>query len=340
MPFNPLIFKRALNLKGNFIMAFDKETIRLAYKLFLGRDPESEDVVREKASRLNSFEDVREEFLNSTEFVMCLRDGLIRENLNSECPTGRANFIQVIASMEEMDALFLRVKEQWTALGNTEPYWSVLSANEYKSDVIHESRDEFYSSGKSILDFLTHVAHRNEVIIPRGSCFELGCGVGRITAHIASNFSHVIAADISSGNLDLCRNYLSSMRISNVRTVLFETPSDINIITPFDVFISFIVLQHNPPPVQYYLLDKIFSQLKPGGLALFQLPTYHFNYSYAIKDHLNSLKPIMDMHCLPMRCVMELFRKHDFSVLEILKDSWAGAGFHSHTFFAIKRADA
>jgi hypothetical protein len=48
----------------------------------------------------------------------------------------------------------------------------------------------------------------------------------------------------------------------------------------------------------------------------------------------------MEMHCLPMRHVMEVLRKHDFAVLEVIRDSWTGPQHSSYTFLATKREDS
>ncbi len=318
-------------------MPVNTEIIRLAYQLFLGRVAESEQAVIEKASRLKSVNEVADEFLNSAEFLGGPRmANLIKGYLEAQIPGSASESIEVKGTNEQLDQLFFRVKEQWTALGDTEPYWSVVTNRKYKSDVVQENLEEFYSSGGSVINLLVNCATRSGVAMPRRSCFELGCGVGRLTTHLAPSFEHVIAADISSGNLCLCRRHLATIGAHNVETVLFESPSDIAPIPSFDVFVSFIVLQHNPPPVQYYLLDGVLSKINPGGLALFQLPTFIPHYKYSIDDHLHSRQPVMDMHCLPMRFVMELLKKHGFSVLEVLQDYWAGREYYSHTFFAVK----
>jgi hypothetical protein len=46
----------------------DEQIIRLAYLLFFGREPENESVVKEKARRLKTVQDVRTDFINSDEF--------------------------------------------------------------------------------------------------------------------------------------------------------------------------------------------------------------------------------------------------------------------------------
>lgn len=320
-------------------MKIDKNTISLAYELFLGRSPESLEVIKDKLRRLGTLQLIRNEFLSSEEFTQnhfCARDiAIIRNHLGSQFRSNPAP-IQVGVDNRTLEELFEIVKEQWTELGNTEPYWSVLTGDDFKTENINANIDRFNLGGEDTVAELKALAKRNNIDIPSKSCFELGCGVGRVTRYLSSEFKNVICADISPGNLKICKSYLSKLDLHNVKTHLFKQPQDINHIPRFDVFFSIIVLQHNPPPVQFYLLNKIFGKINKGGLCYFQIPTHSANYHYSADSHLKGEKFIMDMHCLPMRYIMSLFEKHHFSVLEVLKDSKAGYDLHSHTFLAKK----
>ncbi len=94
----------------------------------------------------------------------------------------------------------------------------------------------------------------------------------------------------------------------------------------FDAFVSVIVLQHNPPPLIDWLLRTILRNLRPGGIAYFQVPTYRVNYSFKIKDYLNHALPIgnMEMHVLPQYRVFEILHRNGCRVLECREDGWTG----------------
>lgn len=52
----------------------------------------------------------------------------------------------------------------------------------------------------------------------------------------------------------------------------------------FDLWSSRVVLQHNPPPIVAAILRKMLWRQNPGGLAIFQLPTYRRDYNFKISE--------------------------------------------------------
>jgi len=190
------------------------------------------------------------------------------------------------------------------------------------------------------------LAERNQVVLPKGRCLELGCGVGRITKPLAPLFEQVVAADISPGNLAQCEKRLNAAGITNVERVLLQSPAHIESIREIDAFLSVIVLQHNPPPVQHYLLNSILSNMNTGGVVFFQTATINPGYAYQIPFHLGLHKEAFEswsLHCLPMQHILKLLQNHGLELLEVIEDGQTGGllkRFHSHTFFAIKRQSA
>ena len=252
------------------------------------------------------------------------------------------NRIDLNMTPEQHEVLFNRMREQWTGYGEVDPYTSVLSDEKYHMSRIAENLEEFNASGQKPIDWLLNLSARNDIKIPTGTCFELGCGVGRVTKPLAEIFQRVIAADISPGNLALCKAYLQNSLKTNVDAILLQSPHDIENIPAIDFFFSIIVLQHNPPPVQYYLLDKILQKINPQGACMFQTLTYNPAYAYNVSFQLSLDKALFEawsIHCLQMRHIMHLLKKHEFSVIEVIEDGLSrglSKKFHSHTFFATK----
>jgi SAM-dependent methyltransferase len=244
--------------------------------------------------------------------------------------------IQTDVTPEQLDSLFERTARQWIELGKTEPYWSVLTSDIYKSATFANHKNEFYDTGRtsdSIIDIFFQRANRG---FAGECCLELGCGVGRTTRFLAERFRKVIAIDVSAGNLDLCRQYLQSNGLNNVEYIRLERPADAGRLPGCDFFFSTIVLQHNPPPVIKYLLDEILGKIDNSGFALFQVPTHAEHYSFEVEKYLRSPAPEMEMHCIPMHVIFELLEKNDFLPMEVIMDAWTG-DYGSHTFFAQKR---
>ena len=311
------------------------ETVRMAYRLFLNREVESNEVVTEMVSSYPTYRELREAFLSSAEF---------QSNVPISREIGAAYFgrpaaVDVVVSGHTMETLLNRVREQWRELGETNPYWSVLTDESFLVKNIDSKRLEvFYESGKGSERLIELFQERTGVAAQRGTCLELGCGVGRETLHLAKAFDRVIAADISPGNLALCKLLMKNKGINNVETVLVGSPEELSKLGGFDFFYSVIVLQHNPPPVQKLLLDNILGQIRPGGACLFQTPSTLPNYSFSAEKYLSSDKQIMDMHCLPKPIVLKLIYDHGLEIRDLQLDNWTGS-FGSYTYFATKAKD-
>jgi 2-polyprenyl-3-methyl-5-hydroxy-6-metoxy-1,4-benzoquinol methylase len=245
--------------------------------------------------------------------------------------------IDVNVPGEKLLEMFQRIAEEWAQFGEENPFWSVLTDEKFKSGVINNDLiTDFYESGRKDAELIDVFSSRNEVAAPRGGiCVELGSGVGRVTKHLAERFDTVIAIDISQAHLKICESHLNACGIKNVEYMVLKNPESINDLTPYDYFFSTIVLQHNPPPVQKYLLDKLLWKARQGAGALFQLPTGALNYSFDVDQYLSSTERTGEMHCLPMRNVFSVLEKNGFSPHEVRMDGWTG-WYGSHTFFATK----
>lgn len=111
-------------------------------------------------------------------------------------------------------------------------------------------------------------------LTPDQTCFELGCGVGRLTAWLAPHFARVIAADISANHLGLATSVLSSRGIDNVTFLHLQAPEALESLPAFDVFRSLIVLQHNPLPIMVLILNTNLILLCPGDIVYFTRPVH------------------------------------------------------------------
>jgi len=233
-----------------------------------------------------------------------------------------------------MQSMFDRIQNQWRALGETEPHWSVLSHEKFKSKNLVSTVEEFYSSGKDTANLIDEFFARAALPIPKGTCLELGCGVGRVTRYLAHKFSRVYAVDISKGNLAVAARHLTEGKVNNVDLIQINAITEFDTLPRFDFMFSTIVLQHNPPPVQKVIIDKLLEKLTVGGGCLFQtateLPHYHFDSN----KYLLSAPFVIEMHSLPMKEVLGLIQKHKLQILEVRPDNWTGTETGSFTFFA------
>jgi len=247
-----------------------------------------------------------------------------------------ARRIDVDATPEQLKALFDRLQHQWETLSSHEPFWSVLTHESYKrANFDAHKRSEFYATGYQHAHLVELLCERTNSRVQRGLCVELGCGVGRITKHLAQLFDHVIAIDISQANLDECKRMAEAEGLSNVETFLLHSVSDLKELPNFDFLFSLIVLQHDPPPVQKFILDLLLGKISRGGGFLVQTQTFDADYQFNLEAYLAAdAAETMEMHSLPMHHVMTLAKQHGFTMREVLTDNITGR-FGSHTFFAI-----
>jgi SAM-dependent methyltransferase len=313
-------------------MTVNKELVEACYRVILGRNPENSAVVAEKIEHCSSSEALIRDFLSSAEF-RARAPRTIAENYLHAPPR-----IDVNVSAAQSTALFRVLQNQWNKLGREEPFWSILTHDEYRSVNIDDAAiAEFYETGAQHAALIDLFCARNQVEVRRGVCLELGCGVGRVTKHLSERFEKVIALDISEGNLRQFRAMAESASLSNVECALLESPEQIEKLPEFDFFYSTIVLQHNPPPIQKLQLDQLLGKLRVGGGFLFQTQTYYPGYKFIVDEYLASAVEIMDMHSLPMHEVLRVIEKHGHKLREVAADMWTGRT-GSHTFFGVARA--
>jgi SAM-dependent methyltransferase len=104
-----------------------------------------------------------------------------------------------------------------------------------------------------------------------GTCVEVGCGFGRMTAVLAERFDRVVAVDVSPRMLELAR---AAVTAPNVELELVSGSSLDPVVDGIaDVLVCYLVLQHLPrrEVVEGYL-NEFTRVLAPDGQAYVQLP--------------------------------------------------------------------
>jgi 2-polyprenyl-3-methyl-5-hydroxy-6-metoxy-1,4-benzoquinol methylase len=317
-----------------------REEVIYAYRLLFGREPENETVVRHYATEVNDLQNLRELFINSTEFSEIL------EQIKSPRPprlpfNGPPMAIDLISSDEKLGLLFSKTAKQWQYLGETQPHWSVLTNDSYFQENFHSNRDAFYASGQIELNqFDATLARANILSDGFKRCVELGCGVGRVTIPLAQSFEQVVALDISQAHLLVAQHYADENSVNNITFKQLCQLDEINQLGSFDVLYSRIVLQHNTPPVMAKLLNELLAQLLPGGIAFFQIPTYQAGYRFHIDEYLaQENNNTMEMHFFPQTALFELLAAQQCNILEIREDDAIGLSLTavSNTFLVQKQ---
>jgi SAM-dependent methyltransferase len=245
--------------------------------------------------------------------------------------------IDVDIGPERMSAMLAKVRATWRHLGEQAPHFSVLTHDQFKPERLADSIDVFWASGEAEAAQLVALLARHHVDPADKVCVEFGCGVGRVTASLASRFRQVHGCDISQPHLAQAQARIGELALSNVALLLCGDVWPM-VLPACDVLYSRIVLQHNPPPLMRALIGALLLSLKPGGLAVFQLPVFAQNYSFDADAWLRSGDSLdMEMHCLPQPEVFAAIAAAGCEPVEVREDDSTGDARYISNVFIVRR---
>lgn len=238
-------------------------------------------------------------------------------------------------NQEQRNVIFEKTRMVWEKLGSAEPYWSVLTSDEYRIGNMNEvNLEKFYKTGHSACLSIIKTLERADVIhsitdVSDLEITEIGCGTGRVTKSLATHFGKVNAYDISPGNLQIAEKMIKN---KNVNFCLIKHINEYEKLPQTDVIYSMIVLQHNCPTVIEYMLECMFRSLRRNGVCIFQVPTYKDNYTFKYEDYINYWEGKMEMHVLPQKKIFEIAFNEQCIPVEVYQDSLTGNDDFSTTF--------
>ena len=157
--------------------------------------------------------------------------------------------------------------ENWTALGQDDPMWVVLSDPKKKGNRWDER--EFFETGRRDINTAIQQCAQAGSTLQLGKALDFGCGLGRLTQALGEHFQSVDGVDISTSMIEQA-NKLNRQpdKVAfhlNVKPDLSDFPT-----ASYDFVFSLIALQHTPARFQARYLADFVRLLKPGGLAVFQ----------------------------------------------------------------------
>jgi SAM-dependent methyltransferase len=298
-----------------------RDDVRAAYRLILGREPESEEIVAVQRARYSTVEEMRYDFLNSREFRATATVPDMAKPLDWQGAP-----IETSASAAQMTEMLRHIESYWQGLDEPEVQRPLYQDKGFWSSDLASIEHDFYADGQDLARILRNTVERCGLSLDeRQVCLELGCGVGRVTVWLAELFGRVVAADISPLRLQLNQRALRYFQRTNVDHYCLESIDAVSSLPDYDVFYSVIVLQHNPPPIIVKLLRMVLEKLRNGGIAYFQLPTLMKNYNFRVNEYIENTRrepSHMEMHCIPQKLVFDIVRDAGCELLEIREDPW------------------
>jgi SAM-dependent methyltransferase len=302
------------------------------FKLILGRYPEKNSVIEHFVNERMSWKQLLIEILSCHEFKKNTLNKFYTKAVEmyygaDVCP------IEVSPDELSLQEMFSRIKYEWEILGDEDPYWSVLMIEDFRAHKLNsKNKVNFYNTAQDTKKVIKNFEQRASVSINYNKCVELGCGVGRVTFELNKIFDDVMGLDVSPGNLKIAQNLAKELNVINADFILIKSIDDFDSVPAFDFLYSVMVLQHNPPPVQKIILNKLFSKMKSGGGCLVQLVTEMSGYRFQSHEYLGSKPEDFEMHALPMHEVIELFELNNIPLKEIRADHFTGL-YGSYSFF-------
>lgn len=232
-----------------------------------------------------------------------------------------------------------QLQKQWDDLAGHDAMWAVLTGKKPGS----WNPAEFYESGRrEVGDVLARVRSLGAWRDSWTSALDFGCGLGRLSQALSEHFSQVTGVDISSNMVaqaeqanrhpDRCRYIVNGRNDLSI----FESSA-------FDFVYSNIVLQHMPEVLSRGYIREFVRILKPGGLAVFQIPS---EPSATLGGWIVRVTPVswlrpvrkMDMYAIPRARVESLVAASGGAILDVDPDPHAGPRWNSYRYFVVSLA--
>jgi SAM-dependent methyltransferase len=163
-----------------------------------------------------------------------------------------------------------RAKLDWERLGEADPLWAVLSDPDLTEN--RWDRETFFNTGlEEVAKNFRYLTDLNLEVL-RDRCLDFGCGVGRLTQALCEYFDRCDGVDIAASMVQWARGFnrhgaRCHYHVNNTGDLrLFDDGQ-------FTFVLSIITLQHIEPVYSKRYVAEFMRVLRPGGLALFQLPS-------------------------------------------------------------------
>lgn len=220
--------------------------------------------------------------------------------------------------------------KQWEILGETDPYWAVLTVPDKKGGK-WDKRD-FFATGEIEINNVFDVLKKEKINIRFVTALDFGCGVGRLSRALAARFEKVVGVDISHTMLS------EAVRVNfDIPNLTFNLVNGENLENIPDNSVDFIysniALQHSPAKVQENAINDFFRVLVPGGIAVFQTPSHEAPNFMGLAHKLinNKILNVLRKFKYGKNSIMEIHTLHKGRVARVISSN-GGSLLHQERF--------
>ncbi|MBC2732822.1 MAG: class I SAM-dependent methyltransferase [Desulfobacteraceae bacterium] len=243
--------------------------------------------------------------------------------------------------------------KDWEKWGATDPYFGVLSSEQFRADKINKSvKDQFFDSGKRhVKRVIETIREHFDPKFSPISALDFGCGVGRLVIPLAGLANEVVGVDVSPSMLS---EAAKNCELANVRNVTFIQLKDLSNVTgQFDLVHSYIVFQHISWIRGRILIQTLSERVQPGGYIAIHVFTScnapkliralvrlryifpPFNWLRNIAKGRPAFEPAMQLHTYDLSTIKSDLVARNFKI-PLCIDEPTGSEFTSTLLFALR----
>jgi SAM-dependent methyltransferase len=238
-----------------------------------------------------------------------------------------------------------KIQKSWDQLGKEDPFWAVLTHPDKKGG--RWATEEFFAMGRQDIRAILEKIASLGVTWRWDKALDFGCGPGRLAQSLAEYFQEVHGVDIAPSMIAKAKelNRHGQRCVYHLNEAphlrLFEDDT-------FDFIYSALVLQHVPRSLALAYIVEFIRILKPGGLAVFQVPD-HRRLAIVHGDEggdglprafWEENEPVMIMSGVPSASVVQAIAEAGGHAVATLPDENAGPDWVSYLYVAIKLPEA
>ncbi|HTW06709.1 MAG TPA: class I SAM-dependent methyltransferase [Acidimicrobiales bacterium] len=165
-----------------------------------------------------------------------------------------------------------QLARDWEFWAQTDPFYAVLTGPGMAGGQWEQQRQDFFRSGAQEVEALVGEARSLGAPQSWNAALDFGCGLGRVTAPLATHFDWVLGLDVSTSMVLRARRLHGQRK--NVEFRCIRSIPELRGLSRFDLVWSILVLQHLDGAREVSdALAELFHLLSPGGLLVVEIPS-------------------------------------------------------------------